>query len=127
MSATSLPKGVGISTRYPRRILRLLGQSFNLAESQKFQNILKLAKCIGPLHKPPNRRTLGGELLEINFKEYKRHDLEILQKEAKIFGLVCYGDGATVKCMQLVNILTAGIHDSAAVMEILDCTDHLQF
>eukprot|EP00957_Ditylum_brightwellii_P103576 7891658-Ditylum_brightwellii.AAC.1 len=49
-----------------------------------------------------------------------------LKKEAKNFGLVCYGDSATVKCMSLVNMLAAGIHNPAAVMKILVCTGHLQ-
>ena len=47
-------------------------------------------------------------------------------KEADIYGLSMYGDGATVKRMPLINLLAAGVHNPAAVLEIVNCTKQME-
>jgi hypothetical protein len=47
----------------------------------------------------------------------------LLVKYADVYGLVLYGDGATVKRMPLLNILASGAHLTTAVLEITDYTD----
>ena len=46
-------------------------------------------------------------------------------KEASIYGITMYGDGATIKKKPLFNILAAGVHNSAAILEIKDCSGHM--
>ena len=51
---------------------------------------------------------------------------ESLLKEAEIFGLCLYGDGATVKRMPLINVLGSGRHGPSEVPEIHNCTKQLE-
>jgi hypothetical protein len=52
--------------------------------------------------------------------------LERLALQAGTFGLSLLGDGATVKRMPLVNMLAAGVHEPAGVLDISECTGHIQ-
>jgi hypothetical protein len=61
----------------------------------------------------------------VNFKEYHDRILERLALQAGTFGLSLLGDGATVKRMPLVNMLAAGGHEPAGVLET-ECTGHIQ-
>ena len=46
--------------------------------------------------------------------------------EAGTYGILYVGDGATVKKYPLANMLSMGIHCPPAVLEICDCTGHMQ-
>ena len=48
-----------------------------------------------------------------------------LLKEADIFGFTLFGDGATVGRMPLINIMASGVYETAAVLEIVDCSSYL--
>ena len=47
-------------------------------------------------------------------------------KDADIYGISFFGDGATVKKAPLLNILASGVYNSAACMEIVDCSQHME-
>jgi len=51
---------------------------------------------------------------------------EKLYKDIDIFGVSFYGDGATIKKLPLINILASGTHIPACVIEIVDCSKHLE-
>ena len=51
--------------------------------------------------------------------------MDSLHKEARLFGLSFYGDGATVCKMSLINIMASGVHERSAVLDIVDTTQHL--
>jgi hypothetical protein len=102
------------------------GLPFSLSESPCFERMLRLAKFAPPGYEPPNRKLVGGRLLAVNFKEYHDRILERLALQAGFFGLSLLGDGATVKRMPLVNMLDAGVHEPAGVLEISECTGHIQ-
>jgi len=46
--------------------------------------------------------------------------------EVDIFGLTIFGHGATIKSVPLINILAAGPNNPFALLDIIDCTTHLQ-
>jgi hypothetical protein len=52
--------------------------------------------------------------------------MKTLLLEVDIFGLTIYGDGATIKSMPLINILAARPNNPCALLDIVDCTAHLQ-
>ena len=55
-------------------------------------------------------------------------DRKYIQKlliKAKIFGISLIGDGATVKRMPLINIISSGVYFPVAVLAISDCTNHM--
>jgi hypothetical protein len=62
----------------------------------------------------------------VNFKEYHDPILERLALQAGNFGLSLLGDDTTVNRMPLVNMLSAGVHEPAGVLEISECTGHIQ-
>jgi hypothetical protein len=51
--------------------------------------------------------------------------MKTLLSEATIFGITIFGDGATIKTIPLMNVLAAGVNKSFALLDIVDCTDHL--
>jgi hypothetical protein len=88
--------------------------------------MMRLAKFAPPGYEPPRRKLVGGGLLAVNFKEYHARILERLALQAETFGLSLIGDGVTVKRMPLVNMLAVGVHEPASVLEIAECTGHIQ-
>ncbi len=49
----------------------------------------------------------------------------LLLKDAVVYGLALYGDGATVKRMPLLNIMCSGFDERCAVLDVVDCTEHM--
>jgi len=43
-----------------------------------------------------------------------------------VFGVLFFGDGATVKNKALLNVLASGVYLPSACLEIIDCTGHLE-
>jgi hypothetical protein len=73
----------------------------------------------------PHRKKIGGELLDLNYRNtYERNKAELL-KEVKIFGLAFMGDGATIHRMPLMNILAmSGVTPPITIL-IQDCSKHM--
>jgi hypothetical protein len=107
-------------------IIRADGLPFSLLQSPQFHSMLCLAKFALPGYEPPKRELGGGQLLAVNFKEYTGRVLERLALQAENFGVSLLGDGATVRCIPLVNMLGMGVHDPAGVLDIAECTGHIQ-
>jgi len=47
---------------------------------------------------------------------------ETLIRNANMFGLSIFGDGATIKKTPMINIMCAGVHNPAAVLDVVDTT-----
>jgi len=106
-------------------MIHSLGLSFSFASEFKFRNVLRLAKTVPSKYSPPSRNQVAGVLLDQNYMSYCNELEEKLMIEAEVFGLTFYGDGATVRKMPLFNILAAGVHCPAAVLEIVDCSQQM--
>ena len=102
-----------------------LGLPFSVVDDFLFHRMLVAARNVGTNYKPPNRQRIAGDLLELNFDQMMKKNAELLRKEADIFGLCFYGDGATVKRMPLLNILCSGTHQPTATLGIVDCSGHM--
>jgi hypothetical protein len=98
---------------------------FNLAEDAKFKHVLSQARHVGINYTPPNGRAVGGPLLEANYQHVMDTFHADLNKGADKFGLTIYGDGATIQRNPKMNILCSGIHNAAAVLDIVDCSGHM--
>jgi hypothetical protein len=107
-------------------LIHSCGLPFTLASNHKFKKVLTLARNSSPKFLPPTRNRVAGELLELNYQVYMKKMKEDLLNDADVFGLTFFGDGATVKRMPLINILAAGVHNQSGVLEIVDCTAHVQ-
>ena len=64
-------------------------------------------------------------MLNINFNNIKEINKTNLLKEAAVFEVVMMGDGATIHCMPLLNILAMSGTTPPLTIGILDCTTHM--
>jgi len=58
--------------------------------------ILKYAKLVDQTFKVPSRKTIGGPLPDLNYKNCMTLNKEMILKEADVFGLAWLSNGATV-------------------------------
>ena len=99
--------------------------SFSLSKDPKFRRVLEVAKNLGPNYKTPDRRAIGGKLLDSLYRSGFEDQLQSLRQEADVFGISIFGDGATIKSVPLVNVLAASPNNPSALLEIVDCTCHM--
>ena len=78
--------------------------SDHTVESQRWLHVLQCARSVGSNYKCPNRKDIGGDLLNINALNYKKRNLDEATVDADIFGLAMLGDGATIKTMALFGL-----------------------
>jgi hypothetical protein len=97
------------------------GLSFSSVEGGHFHQILKLACLVAPAYCPPGRKLLLNNFLDLSYKNQMNQYLDTLSKDANIYGLLLFGDGAAVNGMPLMNILATGAHEPSAVLAIVDC------
>ena len=106
-------------------LIHSCGLPFSIASHHKFQRVLTYAKQAPRNYSPPNRNLVAGKLLDLNYEIYQTQTREMLLKEADIYGITFFGDGATIKKSPLINILASSIHEPAGCLSIVDCTGHL--
>lgn len=94
-------------------------------ESQRWLHVLESARAVGATYKCPNCKDIGGELLEVNSRNYRIHNLAEATKGADIFSLSMLGDEVTIKKMALFNVmvLNGNLHPVFAAIKY--CTGHL--
>ena len=102
------------------------GLPFRLASHPKFRKLIQLSRNIGSKFKYPSRNQIATELLDINYDLYMEGTKEMLLSDVDVFGLSFYGDGATVRCMPLLNIMASGAYVHTAVLEIINATSHME-
>lgn len=107
-------------------LIHSCGLPFSLASHHKFQRVLSLAKCASTKYVPPGRNRVAGDLLDLNYKIYTQGMMEKLMKEANVYGLSFFGDGATIRKSPLINILASSVHLPVGCLRIVDCTGHLE-
>ena len=92
---------------------------------------------------PPNRKLISKEVLDVIYEQNMKRNLiykelldvihehnlkiilEMIKKEAEIFGLLFLGDGATISRCPLLNILASAKNLPADVLEIIYFQGHL--
>jgi hypothetical protein len=97
------------------------GLSFSVAEGDHFLQILKLSRLVSNLYRPPTRKALSNELLDVSYDSRLAKYMNDLDIDAEVYGLSLFGDGATVHGMPLMNILASGVGEPSAVLAIVDC------
>jgi Protein of unknown function (DUF 659) len=107
-------------------LIHSCGLPFSLASHHKFKVVLSLAKFASKKYTPPGRNKVAGELLDLNYQLYKDKMMENVVKEADVYGVSFFGDGATIKKSPMMNILISSVHQPVGCLRIVDCTGHLQ-
>ena len=97
-----------------------------VAESSRFKRLVKVCRHVGDDFVIPNCKKNGGELLDINYDNtYNLNKAELI-REARVFGFVWMGDGATIHKMPLMNILALNGTTPPMTVSIHDCTKHME-
>jgi len=94
-------------------------------ESPAFKRLVRQCRLVDSTFVIPSKKKIGGELLNINFENFKEINKTNLLKEAAVFGIVIMGDGATIYRMPLLNILAMSGTTPPLKIGILDCTTHM--
>lgn len=102
------------------------GLPFRIISDRKFHTVLNLARATSTSFVPPSRQSVATDLLDLNYDAYVKTHYEKLYKDIDTFGISFYGDGATIKKLPLINVLASGSHIPACVIEIVDCSTHIQ-
>jgi hypothetical protein len=97
------------------------GLPFSVTEGDHFQQILRLCRLVPPSYRPPQRKVLSNELLQLCYDNRMAKYMTDLDIDAEVYGLSLFGDGATVHGMPLMNILASGVSEPCAVLAIVDC------
>jgi hypothetical protein len=97
------------------------GLAFSAVEGEHFQQILRLARLVDKTYRPPTRKVLSNDLLNLSYDTRLKRYMENLINSADVYGLSLFGDGATVHGMPLMNILATGVNEPIAVLAIVDC------
>jgi hypothetical protein len=77
------------------------GLSFLSVEGPHFLEILKLAKLVPTSYHPPTCKVLANELLDISYDNQMETFMKRLAIDVDIYGLLMFGDRATVHGMPL--------------------------
>ncbi len=72
-------------------LIHSCGLPFSLASHHKFHRVLSLAKFVTKKYVPPGRNKVAGELLDLNYEIYIKNTLELLLKEADVYGITFFG------------------------------------
>jgi hypothetical protein len=99
---------------------------FSLSNCLKLLMIIDVLKNLGLDYTPPNcqgvRRNVLNSLYNTKFADV----MKSLLLEAKIFGISIFGNGAMIKSAPLLNVLATGPNNPFALLDIVDCTSHME-
>ena len=107
-------------------LIHSCGLPFSLASHHKFKRVLEFSKFASKKYSPPGRNKVAGELLDLNYEIYQKKMFDGLLKEASVYGISFFGDGATVRKSPLINILASSVHLPVGCLSIVDCSGHLE-
>ena len=71
-------------------LIHSCGLPFSLASHHKFQLVLSQAKFASKEYVPPGRNKVAGELLDLNYEQYLKKNINMLEKDANVFGLTYF-------------------------------------
>ena len=97
----------------------------SLSECPKLKLMLEQAKFVPNTYKPPTRQTVAGPLLDATYSTVNEETEAKILKESREFGITIFGDGATYLRIPYINILAAGVHNDAGLLDIADCSGHV--
>ena len=97
----------------------------SLSECPKLKLLIQAAKHAPIGYNPPTRKIVAGSLLDANYQTVVNKMSSQLQTDSTKYGLMIYGDGATIIKRPLINILCSGINNHAALLDVADCSGHV--
>lgn len=98
---------------------------FNHSEDILFKRVLVHSCQVNNSYRPPLKDEVAGDLLQSVFDAYYVKEVTALLREADIFGISVYGDGATINTVPQINVMAASPNNPGCVLDVIDCTDHM--
>ena len=80
--------------------------SFRLGECILLCQFVQADQQCGPEYMPPDCMEVGHKLLDTKFKTYYHKEVTKLFEELGLYSIFVYGDGATIKTMPFINVLS---------------------
>ena len=90
-----------------------------------FQSMCLAFRNVDSGFKFPTRKTITTHYLPAHARSRRDDSYHELQVNAGTFGVAMFGDGATIKRLPLINLLASSGTCPSALLEIVDCTDHM--
>ena len=97
---------------------------FNFGRDLKFMKVIQVARTLPADYVPPYRSIIGGKLLQTLYEINWCEGITMLLADCHLFGIVIYGDGATIKNTPMINALAAGVNNPFALLDVFDCSEH---
>ena len=102
------------------------GLPFSVVDKPTFHALIEESRYAPARYSIPNRRLIGGNLLDLTYATYFDDNLAKLNEGIEMYGICLYGDSATIRRKPFLNILAASVNEPCIVLEIADATDHLK-
>jgi hypothetical protein len=96
-----------------------------VVEAPEFKRLVRMCCLVDKDFVIPNKKKIGGELLDINFSNINGINKAKLLVEAPLCGITFLGDGATIKRMPLFNVLAMSGSTPPLTIGIVNCTKHM--
>jgi hypothetical protein len=78
------------------KMVHVMKLGLNHGEHELVRAYTKAVAIAGPRYQPPKRYRVGGTLLEKNFNQVTEKNTKLLRSNARKFGVMWIGDGATI-------------------------------
>ena len=102
------------------------GLGYSLSGDVLLDRVIKCARLSPASYKAPHPAEIGGRYLDVASTRYESKNAALVTSVADKYGYSMMSDGATVMHVPLINVL-AGIPNALpAMLEIADCTGHMQ-
>ena len=93
---------------------------FNHSEDILFKRVLVHSRQVNNSYRPPLKDEVAGDLLQSVFDAYYVKEVTALLREADIFGISVYGDGATINTVPQINVMAASPNNPGCILDVID-------
>ena len=87
--------------------------------------MLDLYRNFSKTYITPYRKVISKEPFYVIHEQNMKRNLAMIKNKTEIFGLLFFGNGATISIFPLLNILASSKNISVAILGIVDCQGHL--
>ncbi len=101
------------------------GLPISLVECTKFNKLIQSVRHIPPKYTPPYRKKMAGPFHDDIYQSTYDEQMRSLLKESKDFGIVLFGDGATIQKVPMMIFLGSSPNNPFALLDKVYCTSEM--
>ena len=99
------------------------GLDFNLPQDALMKRVLDIARTCPDKYTPPDRNRIVNDLLDHMYDTAMNENLDKAVDEGDEFGLIAYGNLATIVKHACVNFLVSSANNPFGIMDFIDCSE----